>query len=127
MQHVRFGLVGFGAWGSFHAQAIAKTKGAELVAVAARSETSQQAARLAFPNAVIYGDYRELVARSDLDVIDVVVPSYLHCEIGCAVLAAGKHLLLEKPMAVTLAECDRLIATAKQSDRTIAVGHELRM
>lgn len=127
MSEVRFGLIGYGAWGSHHAQAIAKTKGAELCAIAARSETSQAAAREAFPGATIHGDYRDLVARNDLDVVDVVVPSYLHCEIGCAVLASGKHLLLEKPMATTVADCDRLIAAAAQAQRTIAIGHELRM
>jgi len=127
VEKVRFGLVGFGAWGSYHAAAIAKTPGAELVAIAGRSVESQSAARQAFPHAEVFGDYRSLLLRKDIDVVDVVVPSYLHCEVGCAVLDAGKHLLLEKPMAVSLAECDRLIAAAKRNERTIAIGHEMRL
>lgn len=125
--NVKFGLVGFGAWGKFHAAAIAKTPGAELVAIAAPSETSQAAAREAHPSATVYADYRELAQRDEIDIVDVVVPSYLHHEIASAVLAAGKHLLLEKPMALTLQQCDDLIALAKKHGRLLAVGHELRL
>jgi myo-inositol 2-dehydrogenase/D-chiro-inositol 1-dehydrogenase len=124
---IRFGLIGFGAWGKFHAGAIAKTPGAELVAIAATSEASCAAARDAYPNAAVYSDYRQLVERQDVDVIDVVVPSFLHHEIASAVLKAGKHLLLEKPMAISLSQCDDLISLAKQNNRLLAVGHELRL
>lgn len=124
---VRFGLVGFGAWGGHHAHAITVTQGAELVAIAARSEDSVAAAKQAYPDAIVYQDYRELVARDDLDFVDVVVPSHLHHQVASAVLASGKHLLLEKPMGVTLQQCDEMIALAAQHDRMFAVGHELRL
>jgi myo-inositol 2-dehydrogenase/D-chiro-inositol 1-dehydrogenase len=75
----------------------------------------------------VYTDYRELLARDDLEIIDVVVPSNLHHEIASATLAAGKHLLLEKPMALSLAECDDLIRLAREHKRILAVGHELRL
>jgi myo-inositol 2-dehydrogenase / D-chiro-inositol 1-dehydrogenase len=122
-----FGLIGFGAWGRFHADAIAKTRGAELRAIAARSDTRRRAAQDAFPHAQIVADYRELLARPDIEVVDVVVPSYLHHEIASAALAACKHLLLEKPMALSLRDCDDLIALARQKKRVFAVGHELRL
>jgi myo-inositol 2-dehydrogenase/D-chiro-inositol 1-dehydrogenase len=122
-----FGLIGFGAWGRFHADAIAKTTGASLKAIAARSDASRNAARDAFPSAEVYADYRELLARPDIDVVDIVVPSYLHHEIASAALTAGKHLLLEKPMALSLRECDDLIALARKHDRIFAVGHEFRL
>ena len=99
---VRFGLVGFGAWGQHHANAITVTDGAELVAIAARSDDSVTAAKESYPSADVYNDFNELVSRADLDFVDVVVPSYLHHQVATAVLAAGKHLLLEKPMGVTL-------------------------
>jgi myo-inositol 2-dehydrogenase/D-chiro-inositol 1-dehydrogenase len=123
---VRFGLIGYGAWGSHHAAAIAKTPGAKLVAIAARSEASQNAARAAHPSAAIHADYRELAARNDLDVVDIVLPSHLHFDAAQAVLSAGKHLLLEKPMALTVADCDALIALSKAQGKLLAVGHELR-
>src|SRR5205085_9860136 len=59
--------------------------------------------------------------------IDVVLPSHLHHEVGSAVLSAGKHLLLEKPMALTLGECDDLVRLARERGKFIAVGHELRL
>jgi myo-inositol 2-dehydrogenase/D-chiro-inositol 1-dehydrogenase len=124
---VRFGLIGFGAWGKFHAGAIAKTRGAALAAIAAASEESCIAAREAYPDADAYTDYRRLVARDDLDIVDVVVPSHLHHEIASAVLTARKHLLLEKPMALSLQECDDLIELARQNERLLAIGHEFRL
>src|SRR5262245_53346941 len=63
MTPVRFGLIGFGAWGSHHARAIAQTAGAELVAIAARTEKSCAAARAAHPAARVYDDYRALLER----------------------------------------------------------------
>jgi myo-inositol 2-dehydrogenase/D-chiro-inositol 1-dehydrogenase len=124
---LKFALIGFGAWGKFHAGAIAKTSGAELAAIAANSQASCAAAREAYPNAAVFADYRELLKQTDVDIVDVVVPSYLHHEIASAVLAAGKHLLLEKPMALSLPECDDLITLAKKHNRLLAVGHELRL
>lgn len=124
---VRFGLIGFGAWGQHHANAITVTDGAELVAIAARSETSVDAAKTAYPSADVYNDFHELTRREDLDFVDVVVPSHLHHEVASAVLASGKHLLLEKPMGVSLQQCDDMIRTAKEHDRMFAVGHELRL
>jgi myo-inositol 2-dehydrogenase/D-chiro-inositol 1-dehydrogenase len=98
-----------------------------LVAIAARSDASRAAARDAHPTARVYADYRELVARNDIDIVDVVVPSHVHYEIASAVLKSGKHLLLEKPMAISLGECDDLIRLAREHKCTFAVGHELRL
>ncbi len=127
MSSTRFGLIGFGAWGKHHAAAIAKCPDAQLVSIAARSEQSVAAAREAYPDAKIYSDYRELLAVDDIDCVDVVVPSHLHLSVGSAVLEQGKHLLLEKPMGICLADCDRLIELAEQKNLHLAVGHELRL
>jgi len=124
---VRFGLVGFGAWGRHHAGAIAGTEGARLVAVAEPSEQSRAAARWAHPEVEVVADYRELVGRDDLDVVDVVVPNRLHHDVAAAALSAGKHLLLEKPMCLSVEECDDLLRLAGQKDRLIAVNHEFRL
>jgi myo-inositol 2-dehydrogenase/D-chiro-inositol 1-dehydrogenase len=127
MQPVRFGLIGYGAWGSHHARAITATAGAELAAVAVCSEQSQARARADHPGARIFADYRDLLALAGLDVVDVVLPTDLHFEVGQAVLESGRHLLLEKPMALELSHCDALIALARERGRVLAVGHELRL
>ena len=105
---IRFGLIGFGAWGKYHAEAIAKTDGAELVAIADKLEASCAAARAAFPDAAVASDYRELLDRDDVDIVDVVLPNFLHHEVASATLKAGKHLLLEKPMCMSVEHCDGL-------------------
>lgn len=124
---VRFGLVGYGAWGRRHAASIAKAEGARLLAIAEHSEESRKAARDAHPDAVVVGDYRELVGRDDLDVVDVIVPNRLHHEVATAVLSSGKHLLLEKPMCLTMSECDDVLRLAKEKDLRISINHEFRL
>ena len=123
----RFAVVGFGAWGHHHARAIVASPRAELAAIVARSPASREAARAAHPDVPVSSDYRDVFARADIDVVDVVLPSDLHYEVGCAALRAGQHVLMEKPMALTVAECDEMIACAQAHERLIAVGHELRL
>lgn len=127
MTKVNFGLIGFGAWGKHHANAIAKADNAELLAIAAHSESTARLAKEAYPDAFVTTDFQELVERESLDVVDVVVPSHLHHDVASAVLEAGKHLLLEKPMGISLAECDSMISAAAKNDRLLCVGHELRL
>lgn len=124
---MRFGLIGYGAWGKHHAAAIGKAPGASLAAIACASEATAEAARRDHPGVAIYRDYRDLLARPDVDAVDVVVPNDLHAEIGVAALEAGKDVLLEKPMAPTVEGCDRLLAAARRSGRVLSIGHEFRL
>ncbi len=125
MQKLGFGLVGYGAWGTHHAQAIQNTPGCELRAVCARTpEARERAARET--GAATYADFGELVARSDLDVVDIVVPNDLHETVACVALEAGRHVLLEKPMSTSVASCDRILEAARRSTRLLLVGHEMR-
>src|SRR5688572_14782210 len=116
---IRFGLVGYGLFGAHHARAIANAPGAELRAIAVSSEKSQAAAKQAHPQATVYGSYQELLARDDIDAVNVVVPNRWHYEVGRAVLASERHLLLEKPMALSVAMCEELIALAAQHELTL--------
>ena len=127
MKRIRFGLIGYGAWGSHHARAIAATADAELVAIAARSDKTRAAAAADHPSAHMHGDYRTMLECEQLDVVDVVLPTYLHYDAAKAVLESGRHLLLEKPMAPSLTECDELIALAAAKGKCLAIGHEFRL
>jgi len=124
---VRFGLIGYGLWGRHHARAIAKAPGAALAAIACAGAESAAAARADFPEVPVFLDYRLLLARRDLDAVDIVVPNHRHAEIGVAALEARKDVLLEKPMALSAAECDRLVEAAAQHGRILTIGHELRL
>lgn len=123
----RFGLVGYGAWGSHHARALTQAPNTELVAIAVPSAASQNAVKEQHPGVAVFADYREMLARPDIDAVDVALPSDLHHPVGCAVLEAGKHLLLEKPMAISIAQCDDLVRLAKEKNRLLAIGHEFRL
>jgi myo-inositol 2-dehydrogenase / D-chiro-inositol 1-dehydrogenase len=125
MTTIGFGLVGYGAWGRHHARAIQQTPGCELRAVCARTDESCALA-VSETGAAGYTDFRELLARTDLDIVDIVVPNYLHEKIACAALAGGRHVLLEKPMSTSVASCDRILETARRSGRLLLVGHEMR-
>ncbi|MFO0868499.1 MAG: Gfo/Idh/MocA family oxidoreductase [Pirellulales bacterium] len=123
---MRFGLIGYGHWGVLHAAAIERSAAAQLVAIAVPSVERQGAARAAYPAAQVYPDYRQLLERADVDVVCVAVPNALHFAVGTNVLRAGKHLLLEKPVALDLGDVDRLLALARTQRKLLAVGHQYR-
>jgi myo-inositol 2-dehydrogenase / D-chiro-inositol 1-dehydrogenase len=123
----RFGLIGYGLWGRHHARAIAQAPGAALAAIACRTPETAEAARKDWPGVAVELDYRALLDRRDIDAVDIVVPNDLHEPIGVAALEAGKDVLLEKPLAPTLAACDHLIETGRRTGRVLSVGHELRL
>ena len=126
-QPVRFGLVGYGAWGQHHAHSITAHPGAQLVAIAAPSEASRAAAASAHPQAKIFADHRAMLAQTKLDIVDIVTPSHTHCEIATTSLDAGCHVLLEKPMALTIDDCRAMVRRARECGRHLAVGHEFRL
>jgi myo-inositol 2-dehydrogenase/D-chiro-inositol 1-dehydrogenase len=123
----RVALAGFGAWGLMHAKAIEAIEGAEVVAVLARSEASRSAAAQAVPRARLLGDYAQMLALDDVDVVNILLPNHLHAEAAVAALEAGKHVLLEKPLGLSLAQCDAVAEAARRTGRLVAVNHELRV
>ena len=127
MTPVRFALAGFGAWGKFHAQSIAQNPDARLVAITAPSEASRDEARRLYPEAMIFSDSLEMIEEVDFDVIDIATPSHTHREIAVAAMTKGRHVLLEKPMAITLEDCKAIVACARDHRVHLAVGHELRL
>ena len=124
---LRFGLIGYGLWGKHHAQAIRKAPGAVLSAIACSSAETEAAAKADFPELPVYRGFQTLLDHADIEAVDIVVPSHLHAEIGVAALKAGKDVLLEKPMALSIAECDRLIEAARRTKRVLTIGHEFRL
>src|SRR5258708_4852276 len=123
---VRFALAGFGAWGKLHAKSIHQDAGAQLAAICAPTEATRAEARDTYPEAQIFADPLEMIARGGFDIVDVVTPSHTHREIAVAALQSGCHVLLEKPMATTLEDCKAIAAAAEASQQRLALGHEVR-
>lgn len=124
---MRFALIGYGAWGRYHARSIAALDGLALTTIACRNEATAAVARHDFPDARVTLDWREAIADPAVDVVDIVLPNHLHADVACAALEAGKDVLLEKPMATTPEDCDRIIAAERASGRIVSVGHEFRL
>jgi myo-inositol 2-dehydrogenase / D-chiro-inositol 1-dehydrogenase len=102
---VRFGLIGYGAWGAHHARGIEAAEQAELVAIAGHSPASCEKAQQNYPSAHVYAGYQEMLAKESLDAVDVVLPSNLNYAASREALRSGRHLLLEKPMALSIDHC----------------------
>jgi len=124
---LRVGLVGCGNVGiHLHLPAWAAAADvAEVVAVADPNPESRQAAcRIAgLPEHAAHEDPEQLIARADVDAVDVCTPPHLRTELLTAALAAGKHVLCEKPLAATPAQAEPAVTAATASGRTLAVVH----
>lgn len=75
----------------------------------------------------IYQDYRELLKNPEIDIVHVATPNPTHCEITTAALEAGKHVLVEKPMACTKAECRQMMEAAHKAGKKMTVGFNWRL
>ncbi|MEM7559961.1 MAG: Gfo/Idh/MocA family oxidoreductase [Planctomycetota bacterium] len=104
-----FGIIGCGMIANFHAKAIADIEGAELVACFNR--TAEKAEKLSAEfGGTVYTDLGELLAHPGLDIVTICSPSGAHMEPCVAAAKAGKHVIVEKPLDVTVDRCDQMIA-----------------
>lgn len=121
---INFGIVGCGMISRIHADAIAAA-GGRLVGVC--DVRPESAARFAAERGVrAYADCGELLRDPDIDAATICTPSCFHAENAIAALNHGKHVVLEKPMALNVADCDRIIEAADRSGRLLTVISQLR-
>ena len=124
---IRLGVIGADRRGRISLDAHQPEHGSRLIA--ACSLTPE---RLGFyrercgEDILLTDDYRELLALPDLDAVFICSPDHLHEEHAIAAMESGKHVFLEKPMAITTAGCDRLINVARRTGRKLYVGHNMR-
>jgi predicted dehydrogenase len=118
---IRIGIVGAGNNTRVrHIPGLQAIPGIEIVSVCNRSRESSQRAADAFHIPKIYDDWRELVAADDTDAIMIGTWPYMHREISCAVLAAGKHVMCEARMAMNAAEAHAMLAASQAHPNQIA-------
>jgi predicted dehydrogenase len=117
---VRTAVIGAGYLGRFHAQKYLSLPNSELVGIADPSAAVREALTAEL-GVRTYADYRELLNR--VDAVSIVTPTQLHYAIARDFLEAGAHVLVEKPMTVTVAEGEDLIEAARRANRVLQVGH----
>src|SRR5258705_7484011 len=72
-----------------------------------------------------HADFEKLLDDPQVDLVDITLPNSLHADVAIRALEVGKHVLCEKPMALTLADCERMVAAAKKANRLLMIGHVL--
>lgn len=127
---VCFGILGFGEWARWHARFIKENPDAQLVAVADNDKKKREIATTEFA-VKTYSDYNQLLRGEKLDVVDILLPNYLHHKVAVAALEAGFNVLLEKPMALTVENCDLILNKLQKSSHQgrklfLAIGFQLR-
>ena len=117
---IRVAVVGTGEFGRNHARVYRELKGAELIGVYDQSRQRAAAVAQEFQAPVVQG-LEELQGRAD--AVSLAVPTVAHAQVGCKLLEMGLDVLVEKPMAVDLAEADALLSVARKNKRILQVGH----
>ena len=122
---VTIGIVGAGIMGTRHAKIYSQIPRAHLYGIADINEkaASELAARY---GAKPFTDYRKMLEAPEVDAIHIATPDYLHTEPVLAALAAGKHVLVEKPMATTIADARKIVESSKRSGRHVMVNYTHR-
>lgn len=116
----RIGVVGYGYWGSKHVRVLASVPGVE-VSVVDSDEQRLHEAKLSFPWVRTASALDDVL--DDLDAVVVATPPATHGVVALGALEAGKHALVEKPLAVTVADAERLVDAAARNDAHLMVGH----
>jgi predicted dehydrogenase len=116
---IRFAVVGCGtAANHIHLPAL-RAAGAEVAAFASRSLSSSQATCASWGAGAVEARWEDAVARDDVDAVVIATPNAQHHEVAIAALGAGKHVLVDKPMACTVAEADEMIVAAERAGRVL--------
>ncbi len=136
---MRIGVIGLGFMGTTHLQAWRKVAGAEIVAVcsdepeklsgdlsAVQGNLGGQGEKFDFSKMGRYTEVEQILADPNVEAVDICLPTHLHASVATAALKAGKHALVEKPIALVPDEADAMVALAKSSGKTLMVGQVLR-
>jgi predicted dehydrogenase len=126
MSVLRVGVLGFGFIGTIHSKAVAACPGMELAGVWTLPDQTAESFRKLFPSGRLYGSPEEMAADRSVDAVAIGTPNAFHWPQAKLFLEAGKHVLVEKPMAMTVAEAEAMADLACQKRLRLMVGHMWR-
>jgi predicted dehydrogenase len=119
---IGIGIIGAGRVSGAHARAVEALDELRLAGIAEVDAARRERAAGLY-RCPIHGDVGALLEDRGVDGVVVALPHWLHCDVTVAALTAGKHVLVEKPMAMTVDECDEMIAAGRAAGRVLMVGH----
>ena len=120
---VRIGVIGCGHWGPNHVRNFAAHPDSDVVAIADVEAKRLAALQAVYPRLAVYQDYHALLSREDIDAVVVATPASTHHAVVTAALAAGKHVLCEKPLCPSVADGITLVQMAEERRLLLMVGH----
>ena len=122
---IKVGLIGCGFMGAMHANCYKNIDGVEVVAYSdVRREKAEELANGG--NAKIYGDGKDLIEHADVDIIDICLPTFLHAEYALLAMDKVKYLFVEKPVALTNEEAEKMLEKAEKTGSNVQVGQVIR-
>jgi predicted dehydrogenase len=135
---IRIGIAGVGFMGMIHFLAYRKLRGARVVALCdsnrqrlagdwtdIRGNFGPPGSRMDLRGIRTYTELNEMLGDDQIDMVDLTLPPAIHAEATCHALAHGKHVFCEKPLALTTADCERMLRAAGKAQRQLMVGHVL--
>ena len=121
MDKINAAVIGVGSMGKNHVRIYSEIEDVKLVAV---SDINEEAKKIAEKfSCKYYKDYNEMLDKEDIDLVNIVVPTRLHCSIALDVIKHGKHVFVEKPIADTVENAEKIIKAADEKQVKLAVGH----
>ena len=138
MSALKVGIAGFGFMGRKHYQCWRALENVEVVAICDVNpnivqETKKVLGNIAtdreevdFGSLEIYADFGKMLADAKLGAVSITMPTYLHADYSVKALSAGVNVLCEKPMSLSISDCERMITEAKRSKKYLQVGHCIR-
>jgi predicted dehydrogenase len=120
---VSVGVIGCGHWGPNHIRVFSQLANSKALMCADIDEARLKAVKALYPTIETVKDYHAILDRKEIDAVCIAAPTKYHYQFTKDVLAAGKHVLCEKPLAMTAAECEDLDALAKKAGKFLMVGH----
>ena len=124
-QKIRVGVVGTG-FGRYHMEGYSKIDGVELVAICDLNTKEAQEFADQYGAKYVFKDYRKMFSMDELDAVSIAVPNCLHAPMAIAALNKGKHVLVEKPMALNPKQAQAMVAAAKKAKKRLMVEQALR-
>ena len=126
MDRLRIGIIGLGWFGEFHGDAIMGTPSLELTSLCTRTESRLNELGKKFGVKKLHTNYKDMLADPEIDAVSITTMWDQHTDIAIDALNAGKHVFLEKPMASTVADCEKIIAASKNAKGILQIGHIVR-